>query len=626
MFTSGELVTQESPDTKCDTHRPVRQWARRPALRVGVAVATLASISTPLAASAPQAPAVDLTVSSLEVTQSTQKTDNSIRLVARRSTTVRATLANIDGGSVAGVSGRLHVFRGGVEITPLAGVPAINEPFTAPAAPQRANESDTLNFELTGGAAAGLTASADVDVRVDVSPVAGETNTANNTLTVQNLTVAANTTPSIFYTRINFTPVGLPADSLLQAPVGDAFVRGIWAVNDNDTNLNRQGLYPSLTYTQDDGDNIIEWPATTEGTDLIALLSSCRQLIVDNGLGPAQTTFLYGWLKGNPTDHNGLSNASKIGYGNTDPVRFQRTFAHELGHMIGHPDVAPAIDQVGWDVGARLPSNPGANNVSGRVKPTTLFDIMQPGLVSTQAWISTTRYISVGADSDLGNGPDASPDQVRKRMLRRVLVVQGEVTRDGRRLRRLEPAFRFPWLSEPSRPDRRGRYTLLIQPERGNPLTFRFDAFNLDDRSRKAPLRGFFEIMAPLQGEVRSIAIRDRTTGKTLIKRSRSPRPPRVEILSPAPKSRLGRRTRISWRVTDPDTPSSLLQYQIAYSPNGGASFVPIAVDLRATSFTFDSTQIQKSPGRGVIRVFASDGLNTAFDDVTGLTPTAARY
>lgn len=50
-------------------------------------------------------------------------------------------------------------------------------------------------------------------------------------------------------------------------------------------------------------------------------------------------------------------------------------------------------------------------------------------------------------------------------------------------------------------------------------------------------------------------------------------------------------------RVTDPDTPSSLLQYQIAYSPNGGASFVPIAVDLRATSFTFDSTQIQRAPG-----------------------------
>lgn len=38
-------------------------------------------------------------------------------------------------------------------------------------------------------------------------------------------------------------------------------------------------------------------------------------------------------------------------------------------------------------------------------------------------------------------------------------------------------------------------------------------------------------------GEVRSIAIRDRSTGKTLIKRSRSARPPRVQILSPTPKA-----------------------------------------------------------------------------------------
>ena len=260
--------------------RLVAKGLTKPPGRFGAALVLAAALVFVFPSPAPTAPAVDLLVSSVEVTQATQKTDNSIRLVAKRSTAVRATLVNSDGGVVAGITGRLHVFRSGVEITPVAGVAAINEPFTAPVAPQRANENDTLNFELTGAAAAGLTASTDVDFRVDITPAVGEANTANNTLTAQNLIVAANTTPSIFYTRINYTPVGLPSDSLLQAPVGDAFVRGIWPVNDNDANLYRQGLFPSLTYSQDDGDNIIEWPATTEGTNLISLLSTCRQLIV----------------------------------------------------------------------------------------------------------------------------------------------------------------------------------------------------------------------------------------------------------------------------------------------------------------------------------------------------------
>jgi hypothetical protein len=66
--------------------------------------------------------------------------------------------------------------------------------------------------------------------------------------------------------------------------------------------------------------------------------------------------------------------------------------------------------------------------------------------------------------------------------------------------------------------------------------------------------------------------------------------------------------------------------YQLAYSPNGGRNWVPIGVGIRATSFTFNSAEVQRSEGSGAIRVFVSDGLNTAFADVTGLTPAAAKY
>src|SRR5919198_2669678 len=129
----------------------------------------------PLAPTASERPAaVDLTVTGVEVTQAIQTPTNSIKLVALRSTAVRATLGVTgSAGPVSGVTGRLHVFVGGTEITPSAGVAPTNAPFTAPLAPQRANENDTLNFELL--APTNITASANVDFEVDVTPVAGET-------------------------------------------------------------------------------------------------------------------------------------------------------------------------------------------------------------------------------------------------------------------------------------------------------------------------------------------------------------------------------------------------------------------------------------------------------------------
>jgi hypothetical protein len=68
------------------------------------------------------------------------------------------------------------------------------------------------------------------------------------------------------------------------------------------------------------------------------------------------------------------------------------------------------------------------------------------------------------------------------------------------------------------------------------------------------------------------------------------------------------------------------LQFQVAYSPDGGESWVPLAVDVRGTGVTVNTTEIQESRGNGIIRVFVSDGLNTAFADVEELTTSAAQY
>jgi hypothetical protein len=224
---------------------------------------------------------VDLTVAAVEVTQAIQTSTNTIQLVAQRSTAVRATIGVTGGvGPVAGVTGTLHVFVDALEITPAGGVAPINAPVTAPLAPQRANENDTLNFELP--APTGITASDDVDFQVDITPVAGETDTTNNSGAANNLTVVETATPLLFFTRVDFTPSGLgvPALDLVQPGVGDMFVRGIFPVDDSDPNLYREGLFPrsasasTRTAITDSMDAIARGPSSCRSSNRAASSSS----------------------------------------------------------------------------------------------------------------------------------------------------------------------------------------------------------------------------------------------------------------------------------------------------------------------------------------------------------------
>jgi hypothetical protein len=607
---------------------------------------------------------VDLTVTSVEVTQATQLPGNTIALVAQRSTAVRATIgiSGNGGASVAGVTGALHVSVNGSEITPMIGLAPINPaPWTAPASPSSANENDTLNFELTPLVASLLVSTTDADFRVDVTPVAGETSTSNNSGAANNLRVVAPTTPQLFYTSINYTPagLGLPSSSFVQAGRGDAFVKGILPVRDSDANLYRQGLFPTLPYSENShGDGRLgsttdcytsagvfvgladttTTPPTCpsgsslspseDGNHLLSLLGSCRQLIVSNGLGANETTFLFGWLAGNPINGNGLGEiGGRNAFGNTDPVRGQRSYAHELTHNLGFNHVNQTIDRVGWDVGARLQNNPGGNNTTGRVKPTTLFDIQVGGQLTNSAWIETSKYSSLLSNTGLGfSGSGDTGGDVGKRATRNVLVVQGILDPSGRRLIQLKPVFRYPWRSQPAQTPKRGLYEVVVQSAAGQTIRAPFDGGVHDDSRAAADERGFFEVMVPLTGQVTSVRIADRERKTSLAVTRRSKQPPRLRILAPRPGARLGARTRVVWRTTDADTPRSRLMFQAAYSPNGGLSYVPIAVDLRGGSFVFDSTRIQRSRGRGLIRVFASDGLNTTSAAVAKLTPTRARF
>jgi hypothetical protein len=534
---------------------------------------------------------------------------------------------------VAGVTGRLHVFVDGIEITPVAGVPAINEPFTAPLAPQRANENHTLNFELP--APTGITASANVDFQVDVTAVAGETNTANNSGFANDLTFVDRTTPRLFFTRIDYTPagLGLPAVESVQPGVGDAFVRGILPVNDADPELYQEGLFPSLTYTQDDNvNNLLDGctpsSPSTDNDNLLSLLASCRQLIVDSGEGASDRIFLVGWLAGNPTggDNGCASIGGRVAYVNTEDARYQRSYAHELTHNFGFDHNSDSIaPEVGWDVGARLVNNPAANNTNGRVKPTTRFDIQNPGQVTNSAWIKTGLPDGYQGLLNHPTLASAGPDFSMK-----VLVIQGSFDPTGVQLRQLKPVFRFPWLSRPTPPtppspgiggiaQLREPFTVRVVDVNGSVITVPFSPLVANDALNEQEKIGFFEVMVPLAVEANSLEISN-ILGMPVGGFVRSAVAPSIQIVAPLPGATLGRITRVAWNVADPDTPRAQLMFQVAYSFDNGSSFVPIGVDQTGNEVTFDATAIPPSRATGLIRVFVSDGLNTSFADVTGLS------
>jgi len=565
---------------------------------------------------------VDISVGNIRVSQSIQDDSNSVTLVSQRSTVVRAQVA-VAGTAfpVPGVNGVLRVFVDGLEITPPAGIAPINGPITATLFSTFSNENGSLNFELP--APTGIGPSTDVDFVVELDSVLGEVNTANNSASLQNMTFEQRCNPKIYYTRINWTPggLGLPDPAKIQPGVGDAFVRGIFPFQDGDASLYTQGLFPSASFSSDaDGDGIID--GSTDGAALVSFIESCRQLIVSAGLGADDRTFLYGWIKDNPTTGNGR--ATIPGYsawGNTQDIRSQRTFAHELGHLFGYSHNGRTLDELGWDVTGRLIGNPASNNTTTRLKDLERNDIMVAGQLTESAWVDTSTYNAMLSDHAVQcSAPDLS---------RFIAIIQGVFDPSGLELIRLNPIFRYPWPSSPTpRRFQQGPFTLRLLDETGQEYVQDFDATAFTEEAQGPETEfGAFQVMVPVDPNARIVQM-EIYNGQQLMASMEGSEAPRVEILSPQPGEGLGETTLIELQIEDPDTDPSAMMINAAYSPDAGESWVPIAVQMpgEMTEFEVNTTEIQQSDAKGVIRVFVSDGLNTVWADVEDLTPEAAIY
>ena len=569
-------------------------------------------------------PSPDIFVESIEVTQAIQSVNNNVNLVSERSTTVRVRVGVAGGGSAGGVTGVLRIFIDGNEITSSAGIAPINPGFTAPEAAlwDRDIEDHTLNFEIPAPTDIVPTTNADFEVRL--TPLANEPDATNNTGSADDLTVVQSISPKLYFTRINYLPAGagLPAMADVQAGVGDAFVDGIYPVDDSDTNLYRAGLFPTLPWNDDPNGNGQIDSSNNEHSDILDWLETCRQLIVD-AEGNGDSIFLYGWIEGNPISGNGWAPINgRVAFGNTQQTRHQRTYAHELGHNFGLSHNSRVLNpNTGWDTGGRLDGNPPGNNTAGRVKPSTLSDIMRGGLLTNQAWVDQTTYEYFQGHIVFDPSGTGSPD---KRYQERAVAVSGVLSPDGVQLERLNPVFRYPWPTQASTGYPEDEYGVFVETESGNTYQTTFSGRLGDDSDTTKDFYGFFSVRmaVPTAEEIVLVSVVSFVTDATLgtLKRNKAPQ---LQILAPLGGSELSGDVTVKFVVEDPDTRLDQIRVQIAYSNDNGLTWVPVAVNVLASTggATFDAGQVQTSKdGSGVIRVIASDGLNTVYQDVQKLT------
>ncbi len=547
--------------------------------------------------------AVDLSVASVELTQGAQF--GTTTLVAGRATTVRVKIA-VTGQTTAqpNVDAVLRIYSGGVQI---AGSPFFsrNGPISAPITPNSLTVDNTLNFTFIPPQSTDV----DFQIVVDGRNLIVESNEANNIYALDNKVFACRKVLDVGYVSINYTPGGgQPVAATIEPGVGDAFMRGIYAVAE--LNYHRSPLGP-LTWTQ---------AIDSSNAALLSSLQTIRLTTIP-AAGYARPEFLYGWLPGNPFSGNGQADGipGAVAFGNTESTRFQRTFAHEIGHCWGRSHTSSTIAAVGFDVEHHLASPLSL----GQTHATTQSDVMVAGLLTNQAWVDTGTYNDCLTDARSqctafappGGGETPASDE------QRVLQITGSYEHRAASID-LFAANQID-LAQPTLDDARG--DLLVQSfgASGELLTsLRWKSGTTRESCATGQLHDHSLVSVLLPATVRNqqlarIELRDLKSGRLLASRTRTPSAPRVVSLGSrvvdgagvASHRGVGPFVELFWSAKDDD--GDALSADLLLSRDGGQSWSAIGVNQANSSMRFSLADLPVAHvGQGIVKVRVSDGLN----------------
>jgi hypothetical protein len=574
-----------------------------------------------------EAPLDDLTIDHIEVVQTVQnRTNDSVPLVAYKGTVVRV-FPRAGRAPIPDVTGTLSAFDGRGPLSSQTLIP-VNGPQHAVVAPDRGNEFHSLDFLLPHA----WTAPGNITFRANVRPPTGvtEARTDNNTADVAVEFKVPPDWPDP--TGIAFLPICVqpPGESTPLCPSSTVnwrteFLDKVFPVRLAGINYFR---LPAPAWT---------WPkAITTNNDLAEVVWLLARYfnIIDSPTW-ADVHQLFGWLPRIPGFNiSGYSDPvwgggqgrvaaaqdTSVDFGLLGPAK---TVAHEVAHNLGlrHPKVdatgrplpgsCSSIDPSAFNMGpAGWPyANGDANEVGFdtellRMRPADNSDLMSYCPQET-TWISPYSYNRLFSQAWTGLRPPPTPagkSPLRNAEALEWILVSGMVRADGSPARLL-PAMRVSAPDLPPMSDPTARYCLRLTGESVS-TNFCFPLEFIDAEGNTLTHRGFnFRIPSP--SALRRIAIW--REGQELAALSGGASAPEVSIVSPVPGAQWSGPTQtIVWTATDADGDD--LTYSVQYSPDGGVSWLPLAMDLTTPQFSFPIGPLGGGSGLRV-RVQASDGI-----------------
>jgi hypothetical protein len=381
-----------------------------------------------------------------------------------------------------------------------------------------------------------------------------------------------------------------------------------------------------------------------------ALLSTLAGMQVQGS-----TTYdnVFGWWQGGVSG-NGLATVPACAaahaagaYGNTDPVRYQRTFTHELYHNYWQDHLADGIANSTCD------AHPGPDTGTGQIGvvgwdtslstpvPANRLDVMVPGQVTSAAWQSPNRYSlfwnlwSPAFESffdachfdwwidrpilfePFGLEPPVVIDPIRLGFINGII--------DPTKIGRLWPSWELVRSLPPSPITREGSFSAQLIDLKGEVIDERrfepdFEGDSARDARQPAPASFAFLMPVPFDSTGRRNVSEVRLVhdAEVLDRIPVTPNAPRLQILAPQPKEQpiLKDRFELQWEASDPDPGPRGLYFAVQYSPDGGQHFLALANNIWGrTSYPFDPGKL---PGGSTVlfRVMATDGFNTTEADI----------
>ena len=505
-------------------------------------------------------------------------------LVAGKSTMVRVPV-NLSEALGAGeqVDGILRLFDSSGAELPFSPVYSANGPLALPLAPIPNNLDDTLNFVFVAPELTGVTLAAEVN---PTGPgQLPESDYSNNGLTLV-VDFICKGIPEVLYVPIDYRPSGgptpnLPDPALIEPGVGDNFIQAIfpgkyWEYRPADV--------PSKLWTSS---------LSSTGSSLLNSLFQDYQT-----LNP-KPDYVYGWVPGS-LPYNGQAQGipGTTGMGNTQSIRHQRTFAHELGHLFGLFHISNTIGTVGVDVEHHLAiteslpvlKEPGKN------------DIMVPGLLTTQAWVYQNNY-SFFLNSAVFQCVKAQvgPSPVER------LVVTG-LFDHGRDAVELEAVVAF---RDTTPTPLVGEADLVLVAYAGDRVVGQLEVAapapqDCSGHGALEPVAPFGAVLSTVvpAAEITRLEVLDARTGALRTAMDASAAAPTVTATAKVEAGRLV----ASWAGADAD--GDALTYYVRYS-HDGQRVVPVLTGTTATDLSLDLTGIAAPEAGAWVEVLATDGLDT---------------